>query len=102
GTVDDGDVEPAVLVEVAHQGAKAGATPFRVQQPGPRGLVEEVAAHGPLHPQRVTLHGQVGDEKVKEPVAVDVADGHAHASLGLTHGIDGNAVGECLLYKGAV
>src|SRR5262249_38707292 len=93
--VDHGNVGPAVVVEVCKDSAETGAAPCRGEQAGSCRAIGELTASRSLLPQGVPFGCQVRHINVEEAIAVNVADGDAHAGLCLSHRVHRYAAEVC-------
>ncbi len=98
--VGDEDVEPAIVVEVDEADAPAEIAGVEAEagEVGVvfKGAVAEVEVEG------VGVAGEVGLDDVEQAVAVEVADGDAHAGLRLAVGRVGDAGFDGQVFEGAV
>ncbi len=94
------DVEPAIVVHVEEAYAPAEEAGVDAKA-GEIGVVVEVAV-AEIEVEGVGVAGEVGLDDVEEAVAIEVADGDAHACLGLAVGGVGDAGLDGDIFEGAV
>src|SRR5262245_36787377 len=84
--VDQEDVEPAVVVEIHEPAAPAEEARIDADAGGEGHVVEAQAGrlHAKVAVERRGVAGEVGLEDVEQPVAVVIADAHAHSGLRLS------------------
>ena len=91
-TVGNGKIEPAIVIEIAHQGPKSRSATANRGQPPVRGEVAKFALR-PLCPECIRFPRQMGHIEIEKTIIIDVSHRDSHSGKGMSHRTPANSPG---------